>query len=297
MLFSTNPHTLHQTSSPSPGAFRREGSLPPRTPDHQGPDARFTVERRTPGLVWSERLGCFLATIVACIPPLLFCRWTLPVLIHEGGFLFLLLLISLILGACISILIGLAISVFIWWLPRLAYIALNSQVQRSGVQAGVKSRGIWIAGIGWLPWNGLHIHEKNDPFSANQRCTTLVIKTPRSDSLVLYSPDHAEQLLFEIRQFMEYQPTEFVNSEFPNTEILPPRPSDSNAFHPAWHTPVRELSPIPEPKQKQTDPAFQREFAKPEFQSTEILAEDNTDHSHTEKSAHKNQQTGFKPLL
>ncbi len=237
---------------------------------------QFTVEHRTSGLVWSERLGCFLATGVVCIPLFLWCRWMLPVLSQEQGGFLLVLWLAMVLGILISIVMGLGLSILIWWLPRLSYLALNKQAYRMAVQTGVRSRGIWIAGIGWLSWSGLHIYEKNGRLGIHDHCTSLVIKAPQCDDLVLRSSEHIGALLSQIRQFIQDQPTEFVNSDFPRTEILPLRPPEKSHFQPSRRT--LEARPVSISKPKPSSVQLKRTQNPPQaqFEPTEILAEPNS---------------------
>lgn len=242
------------------------GPSSPRTADRdRAPDTRFVVERRTRGLIWSERLGCALATLVACAPPLLFCNWMLPMLKQESGFALLLLAIAMVLGTCVSIFLGIAISVFAWWIPRLAYLSLQTKVRRTGVRAGVRSRGIWIGGIGWIPWSGLHIRDKSVKAGPGRPCTAIVIKAPQYGELILQSAEHAPELLAQIRRYMEYQETEFPNTEFQNTEILPYAESASGT---ARHRPRLPAS-RPEVAQAQ-----EHRTSSPGFQATEIMPHD-----------------------
>jgi hypothetical protein len=240
-------------------------SAPPTDERDRAPNTRFIVERRTRGLLWSERLGCALATLVACTPPLLFGNWMLPMLKQESGFALLLLTIAIVLGTCASIFLGIAISVFVWWIPRLAYLSIHTKVRRTGVRAGVRSRGIWIAGIGWLPWSGLHIRDKSIKTGLGRPCTAIVIKTPQYGDLVLHSAEHAPELLAQIRRYMEYQKTEFPNTEFQNTEILPYAESDGGTER------HRPRAPAARPKGA---PAQEHSPSSPEFQATEIMSYD-----------------------
>jgi hypothetical protein len=181
----------------------------------KAPATRFIVERRTRGLLWSERTGCALATGVAVVPLGFFGAHMLPLLQQESGLMLLLLSITLVLGACLSVLLGIAVSVFVWWVPRMLYLALRAKVRRNGVRAGVRSRGIWVSGIGWMGWNGLHVREKSKPGHVGP-CTGLVIKSPEQGELVLLSSENAPDLLRQIRRYLDAQATEFQN-----TELLP----------------------------------------------------------------------------
>lgn len=254
------PPALNSGSgAPVPGP----GPAPSPTDERdRAPDTRFIVERRTRGLILSERLGCALATLVACVPPLLFCNWILPMLKQENSFALLLLTIAMVLGACVSIFLGIAISVFLWWIPRLAYLSLHTKVRRTGVRAGVRSRGIWIAGIGWIPWSGLHIRDKSTKTGLRRPCTAILIKTPQYGELVLHSTEHASELLAQIRRHMEYQKTEFPNTEFQNTEILPHAKSASGT------APHRPRAPAVAPK---GGPPQQHSPSSADFQATEIM--------------------------
>lgn len=176
----------------------------------KAPATRFVVERRTRGLVWSERTGCLLATCVAVIPLAVFSNFMVPLLQQESGFMLLLLSITMALGACVSIFLGLAISVFVWWVPRMMYLALHTKVRRTGVRAGVRSRGIWVSGLGWMGWNGLHIREKS---SRNAPCNTMIIKSPEHGELLLHSTENVPDLLRQIRRYLDAQRTEFQNTE------------------------------------------------------------------------------------
>lgn len=168
---------------------------------------RFEVERRTLGLLWSERLGCFLATGVCVVPLILFCRAMLPLLQQENGFTLLMLSMATALGACVALLGGVIISVFAWWIPRMVYLALHPQVRRKDVRAGVRSRGIWISGIGWISWNGLHIQEKSSKTNKAGPCSALVVMSPEQGNILLKSPDYVPELLKQIRHYLEAQET------------------------------------------------------------------------------------------
>lgn len=237
------------TTEPGPGAVK---AFP--EPYRDEPSAmRFVLERRTPGLLWSERLGCLLATLVALAPSILFCNTMLQTLENESGITLLLLSIAMLLGACVAIFLGIAISVFVWWIPRLAYLAMNSKIRRSGVRAGVRSEGIWIGGIGWLGWKGIRVREKSGRPSTG--CAAVVIHSPQHGELVLHSPENAPELLRQIKLYMgletaEYQQADFQSSEFPETELMPQLEMP------------RTASPAPE------------EHADSEFQATIIMSDD-----------------------
>lgn len=179
----------------------------------KAPDTRFIVERRTLGLQWSERLGCVVATGVCGVPLLFFCSGMLPVLQQESGFTLLMLSIATALGACVALVLGLAISVFVWWVPRMIYLALHTRVRRKGVRAGVRSRGIWISGIGWMGWNGLHIREKGDKPNSVGPCASIVINSPEHGDIILKSSENVPDLLKQIRRHLDAQATEFQHTE------------------------------------------------------------------------------------
>ncbi len=184
-----------------------------RTDKDKAPNTRFIVERRTLGLVWSERMGCALATGVCGVPLVFFCRAMLPVLQQESGLTLLMLSIATALGACVALMLGFAISVFAWWVPRTIYLALHTRVRRKGVRAGVRSRGIWISGIGWMGWNGLHIREKGDKPNSVGPCATIVINSPEHGDIFLKSSTNVPDLLKQIRRHLDAQATEFQPTE------------------------------------------------------------------------------------
>ncbi|MES2889819.1 MAG: hypothetical protein V4739_17635 [Pseudomonadota bacterium] len=211
---------VHPPLSPPSAASGSKAAADPgsaTTPSaaDKSPTTRFVVERRTRGLVWTERVGCALASAVAVVPPALFCHAMLGLLQGENGVTLLLLSIAMALGACVSIFVGLAVSVFVWWIPRMVYLALHPKVRRNGVRAGVRSRGIWISGIGWIGWNGLHLREKAEK-PGSQAGAAMVIQCPDHGELVLHSPENVPDLLKQVRRYLDAQ-----NTEFQNTEMLP----------------------------------------------------------------------------
>lgn len=182
---------------------------------------RFIVERRTMGLIWNERLGCFLATGVCVIPLILFCSAMLPLLQQENGLTLLMLSMATALGACVALLGGLAISVFAWWIPRMIYLALHPHVRRKDVRAGVRSRGIWISGIGWIAWTGLHVREKTQKLNSVGPCSAIVVMSPEQGDIILKSAECAPELLKQIRYYIDDQETEFQPA-LPTSESIQP---------------------------------------------------------------------------
>ena len=245
------PNVVPGSGAPEPGPGAVKAFPDPKR--DEPPATRFVVERRTRGLLWSERLGCLLATLVAVAPTVLFCNKMLHTLENEGGITLLLLSMAMLLGACVAIFLGIAVSVFVWWIPRLAYLAMNSKIRRSDVRAGVRSKGIWIGGIGWLGWKGIRVREKSG--RPSPWCTAVVIHSPQHGELVLHSPENAPELLRQIKLYMgleaaDYQQTDFQRSEFPQTELQPHLETPPPA------------PPTPE------------EHAATEFQATEIMGDD-----------------------
>lgn len=210
---------VHPPSSPPSDASSDKVAADPggamSSAADKSPATRFVVERRTRGLIWTERIGCGLATTMALVPPALFCHAMLGLLQGENGVTLLMLSIAMVLGACVSIFAGLAVSVFVWWIPRMVYLALHPKVRRCGVRAGVRAKGIWISGIGWIGWNGLHLREKAEK-PGSQAGAAMVIQCPEHGELVLHSPENVPDLLQQVRHHLEAQATEFQN-----TEILP----------------------------------------------------------------------------
>ncbi len=206
----SSPAPVASAESPPAEEVHGESAHAAEKEKEKAPTTRFIVERRTRGLLLSERTGCVLATGVAVIPLAVFSNFMVPLLQQESGFMLLLLSITMALGACVSIFVGLAISVFVWWLPRMMYLALHTKVRRTGVRAGVRSRGLWVSGLGWMGWNGMHVREKG---ARNAPCATLVIKTSEQGELLLHSTENVPDLLRQIRRYMDAQATEFQTTE------------------------------------------------------------------------------------